>query len=599
MKRRVNNYFICYVFFLLSLNSTIAQWSDDFSSGNLIDWSGDVDKFVVNSANQLQLQAPDIEETFIYRNSTIGADSVSIGFYHLLDFSPSDNNKSTIYIGLDAIDLSVANGYYLEIGENGSDDAIKVYYLNNGSAELVATATMGAMADDPALVRIQIDILPGGLWSIRTNYSGEVSLGLELEFVEDRFSIKESQFFGLACNFSASRADKFFYDDMFVKAFEADKTPPNVSDVIVESVSSILLSFNEPVALMDAENPMRYSVDNGVGSPSKISVMGSTDQQFLLDFPTSFDPTINYRLTVNGIRDREENLMTDDFIYDFSFPIQPQLGDLLLSEILFDPFTGGEDFIEIYNISDKYLDLQFLKIRNVQKDETKQIEEALVLKPKSYLALSEDVVFLNQEYKPAPEANISTADLPSFNNDQGNVTILTVDDIVLDAFDYEEDFHFQLLDDTEGISLERVTFDSETNNSRNWQSGSESSRFATPGYQNSSTINVNQGDEMFVLSTESFSPNQDGSDDLMVLSYNLEKNGFVANISIHDAAGFKIKEISNNELLSTKGIITWDGTNEDGSIADLGIYIIVGSIFHIDGEVINLKKSTVLADFID
>jgi len=169
----------------------------------------------------------------------------------------------------------------------------------------------------------------------------------------------------------------------------------------------------------------------------------------------------------------------------------------------------------------------------------------------------------------------------------------------LDSFDYTEDLHFQLIDDTEGVSLERISFSVGTNDGRNWQSASQNTRYATPGYKNSGEITINSGDEMFIILNETFSPNQDGSEDIMILNYNLDKSGYVANIAIHDAAGFKIKELAQNEFLSTQGIITWDGTDSEGNISDLGIYIVVGQVFHTDGEVLNFKKTTVLAGFIE
>ena len=157
----------------------------------------------------------------------------------------------------------------------------------------------------------------------------------------------------------------------------------------------------------------------------------------------------------------------------------------------------------------------------------------------------------------------------------------------------------QLIDDTEGVSLERVSFDVSAEEERNWQSAAENVRFATPGYKNSSNVSIAIGELNFEVQTETFSPNQDGENDQMILTYNLDKSGFLANISVYDAAGFKIKDLSTNELLANQGIITWDGTNNDNQIADLGIYIIVGNVFHPDGESKDFKLTTVLADFID
>lgn len=598
MKSIINKITISISLILFCVHHCSAQWTNDFSAGNFAEWSGDTDVFIVNDNGELQLNAPDAGEAMLFRSSQITADTVSIGFYHQLDFSPSDNNRSTIYLALDGEDVNTARGYYIEIGENGADDALKFYYLENGSSELISTASMGAMANEPATVRIQIDIYNSGLWSVATNYSGQESTILDVEFVDDRFSLLESQFFGIKCKFSASRSDKFFYDDMFLKAFEVDKTPPQVIEASALSSNQIFIRFDEPVEASDAQNVTNYTVDNGIGNPTLVDATGGLGNEFVLQFDTDFASNIEYTLTASGINDTNENVM-ENFMFSFNVPSRPELGDLFLSEILFDPYIEGEDFLELYNISDKFIDLNGVIITNSQNEMMQVIGSGILIAPDSYLALSEDVDFLFQEYKPDSDATIVTSELPAFNNDKGNVSISTFDGITLDSFDYSEDLHFTLIDDTEGVSLERISFDVDTNDDRNWQSASQNSRYATPGYKNSGALVIDPTDDMFTMITETFSPNQDGDKDVMILSYNLDKSGFVANISVYDAAGFKMRDLSQNEFLSTQGIITWDGTDAEGNISDLGIYIVVGSVFHPDGEVFEFKTTTVLAGFID
>jgi hypothetical protein len=256
------------------------------------------------------------------------------------------------------------------------------------------------------------------------------------------------------------------------------------------------------------------------------------------------------------------------------------------------------DYIEIMNVSDKLLNLEGVKIVNADKQDESTIEGDILLEPGDIIAISEDTSSTIEDYLPTDYYLIKN-NLPAFNLDMGNVSIALPNDTILDSFDYTEDIHFALIDDTEGVSLERISFEVATNDGRNWQSASQNSRFATPGYENSGALVINPTDDMFTIATETFSPNQDGDQDVMILNYNLDKSGFVANISVYDAAGFKIQDLSRNEFLSTQGIITWDGTDADGNISDLGIYVLVGSIFHPDGEVFEFKKTTVLAGFID
>ena len=237
--------FICTTVLIIPVAN--AQWFQDFNSGDLSDWSGDVADFTINENDQLQLNASEAGESFIYRDSNINVDSISILLWHNMDFSPSDNNMSRVYLALDNNDPTSANGYFIEIGENGSDDALKFYYLENGIEELIAMGNMGAMASEPATVRIQIDIFSNGLWSISTNYDGDEFTSLEIEFLEDRFAWSQSLYFGIFCKYSASRTDKFFFDDMGIRQFEKDSTPPEVSSLEVRNSTQLAVTFSEPV----------------------------------------------------------------------------------------------------------------------------------------------------------------------------------------------------------------------------------------------------------------------------------------------------------------------------------------------------------------
>ena len=589
----------CFVAFLFALSfPCFSQWSHDFSTNDLSDWSGDVGDFIVNDNDQLQLNAAEAGNAFIYRSSDIDFDTLSIELYHMLDFAPSGSNRSRIYLAMDDQDPLNTKGYFIEIGESGSSDGLKFFYIDNGSEELIASGSMGALAAEPAIVRLSIDVFPNGLWSVKTNYEGDDFLTLEMEFMNDQFSFKESNFFGLACKFSASRVDKFFYDDLSFQPYVRDIIPPEVTNVLPINSSVLDVTFSEPVLETNAINTSNYSVNNNLGNPISIAKIGALGNQFQLEFNESFDASKEYQLTVSGISDLSDNEMVEQIV-PFLFAGEPEIGDLFLSEILFDPYVGGEDFVEIYNGSNKNIDLMGLTIRNDQKEESQTIFNSVILPSGSYVALTKDVDFLFQEYKPEQDAMITSQDLPAFNNDEGNVMLINASGIVLDSFNYNEDQHFQLIDDVEGVSLERVSFEVETNNDRNWQSAAKNVRYATPGYKNSNAVPSVSGEENFEILKESFSPNEDGNDDQMILAYNLEKSGYLANINVYDAAGFKVKELSNNELLGVQGIITWDGTNNDNQISDLGIYIIVGNAFHSDGEKLNFKLTTVLADFID
>ena len=190
-------------------------------------------------------------------------------------------------------------------------------------------------------------------------------------------------------------------------------------------------------------------------------------------------------------------------------------------------------------------------------------------------------------------------DLPSLNNDDGIVAIYNENNELLDSFGYNEDIQYALLDDVEGVSLEKLNLKAFDNSNSNWHSASRDVNYATPGYRNSNSITNIDISEEFQLEKKVFSPDGDSKDDLLILIYNLPQSGYVANISIYSAEGYLVKNLTKNELLGTEGVITWDGTNNDGIIEKMGIYIIVGDVFDTTGSKKRLKKDCVLATFID
>ena len=59
-------------------------------------------------------------------------------------FLPSSSNNSKIYLSANNSDLSlVTDGYYLQLGESGSNDAIRLFKLDNSSATEICKGTTG------------------------------------------------------------------------------------------------------------------------------------------------------------------------------------------------------------------------------------------------------------------------------------------------------------------------------------------------------------------------------------------------------------------------------------------------------------------------
>lgn len=185
--------------------------------------------------------------------------------------------------------------------------------------------------------------------------------------------------------------------------------------------------------------------------------------------------------------------------------------------------------------------------------------------------------------------------LSSMTNTRGIIVLASKGHQITDMMIYEEDMHYALLTDKKGVALERLNYDRPTLDRNNWHSAARNAGFGTPGYKNSQfTMNVDAGENIIEVYPRIFSPDNDGVDDVLNISYEMESPGFTANLTVYDSRGRHIKTLYRSELLAMRGILTWDGTTDDYQKADMGIYIIFIELFEPGGTVKTYRKTAVL-----
>jgi hypothetical protein len=322
-----------------------------------------------------------------------------------------------------------------------------------------------------------------------------------------------------------------------------------------------------------------------------------------LCFKDAFANKVLYLLSITGqVKDCLGNTADTGPSGNFALPGIIEYNDLVINEVLFNPVSGGEDFVELYNRSDKVLDLADLRIATRDEDSLKLVSICLVSNegylvfPEQYLVISTDQQVIKAHYYTSnPEGFVDIEDMPAYNDDQGYVVLLDQSLQVVDEFKYDESMHFPLLNDPEGVSLERVNYDRVTNEEGNWHSASQESGFATPAYINSQySENITSENEIYI-ENELFSPDNDGYRDQLEIAYRFADPGYVATVTVFDIAGRLQLYLMQNELLGTEGIITWDGKITGGGIAKTGMYVILIEVFNKNGEVKSYKEVCVLA----
>jgi len=382
-----------------------------------------------------------------------------------------------------------------------------------------------------------------------------------------------------------------------------DPDPPELTNAYMEGDSIVIACFNEPYDRELATIQNLFEVDKEFGNPQHIETIPPDFTKIRLTYPANFKPFTIYTLEVNPpFSDCAGNEIGEKNHTAFGIPSLADSLNLVINEVLFHPYPGGVDFVEIYNRSQKIINLEDIRIAT-RDPETWKLTAVYpvsnipyLLMPGAYVAITIDPEVVMDQY---PENNASgilkLPKMPALPANEGSVVLSTKWFEVLDEFRYDEGMHFPLLNSTVGVSLERIQSDKSTTDPANWHSAAEDIGFATPGVRNSQFVRDQYSLEPIIMDPEIFSPDNDGYNDVTQLKYHFEEPGYVADIMIFNAKGLLIRQLANNELLGTEGSFIWDGLNEVGMKAPLGIYLCFVKVFNLKGKVMAFKTTCVLA----
>jgi len=382
-----------------------------------------------------------------------------------------------------------------------------------------------------------------------------------------------------------------------VFANKPDLTGPELISVIPLSPSVLRLQFNEK---LENEIPPISSFEiDPVLDIISVSFANSSLKEITLNVETILPETL-YTIVIQNVRDCNQNVIQQYFnTYQFGLPEQPQPMDVVVNEILFNPRSTGNDFVEIVNTSSKFFNIANWSLSNIEDgvlSNTKAITtENHLLKPGAYLILTTDGNVLKGEYVNAHEESfLNMTSIPSFNDDEGSVALTDVDGNLLDNLQYTKAWHSVFINDEEGVSLERVSFTTPTQESQNWKSASSVVGYATPGYLNSNAREQTLSDEAVTVEPKSFVP-IDGQPNFTQIQFKFDQGGYVANLKIFDSQAHLIKQLANSEVLGTEGFFRWDGDRDDGNKARVGYYMVQLEVFNSNGDVQVFRKPVVIA----
>ncbi len=369
--------------------------------------------------------------------------------------------------------------------------------------------------------------------------------------------------------------------------------------------STFILYFSQLMDTITLNTLQAYEVDHGVGSPVNIKTDTPVSDQVTLHFDYIFQKRMIYTLKVKDLITNCVGvpLPSTQFVR-LGVPEEVQFNDLVINEILFNPLAGGEDYVEIYNRSDKIIGLSEIRLASIKStfpnpDDTviKPITEACRLCfPGDYILLSKDVeIIQNQYYTDNPEGHITMRSFPSYNNDEGRVAIIGATEEIVDYFHYQEEMHHPLLNTVDGVSLERIHYDRPADDLSNWHSAAAQVGYGTPGYKNSQFLSTVFHEDPIHLEPDIIFPdNAYGDLGNLGIHYQFNQPGNIANVLIFDTRGYLVRDLVQNEILGTRGLFSWDGTDDRNLLAAPGIYIVLVEVFNLRGGVQKYKDVVVV-----
>ena len=382
------------------------------------------------------------------------------------------------------------------------------------------------------------------------------------------------------------------------KSIVRDRKPPVLMQAYPLNANTVRLTFDEPIDSTTQLAVSRYTVAGNSGA-NGIQLMPPFYNEVRVSFADAFLPQSTYRIVVNEVQDCAGNKIAEQDFADFGLPDTAQPGDIVINEVLFNPRSSGVDFIELYNTGNRILDLKQFFVGNTGENysllESYAISDSgFIVLPGNYVVITSNAGSVQRDYYTPNPLNMVNCKMPSFPNDKGTCVIHDKFLTRYDQLSYTDDMHFALLDNTDGVSLERIHPFRATGDKTNWTSASASAGFATPTYKNSQYADGSAAHSLLGVSPEVFSPDNDGYNDVIQFSYQLAESGYTGNLTIFDSHGREVTSLMRNSILGTSGTVSWDGTDDKNTKASIGIYTVWFEVFNLKGDVQRSKRSFVL-----
>lgn len=250
----------------------------------------------------------------------------------------------------------------------------------------------------------------------------------------------------------------------------------------------------------------------------------------------------------------------------WALPVAAQ--NVVISEVMYRPGPEHTEWIEIYNAGVEPVDLQGWRLGDDADPTGRPItDRRVMLRPNVYMALGPKDANFSKYPKPRRILRMREG-FPRLNNHEDSVTLMDSTGRRRDHIHYTSSWGGERT-----VSLERINPRRSGNNERNWGS-SNAEAGGTPGQPNSISRQTNPAKITWILDPNPFSPNGDGIDDIVLITWKLPVAAAKIKLQVLNPKEQPVRTLLNNTTSKAEQSTLWDGRNREGQTVAPGVYLL-------------------------
>lgn len=453
-----------------------AQFSDDFSDSSWqtpVPWLGDTLLFTTQQG-KLRLNAPASSGSAQLFTANSAQENAQFSGYVELQFNPSSANYLDYYLIADRDSLHLPlNGLFLRFGH--TNDELSLFKQQGLLKAKVIDGPDGMFNYNLNRCLFQINRDSSGRWTLLADStaSGQhwFSLGDWLD--SSRYN---AQFSGLRCIYSATRSDKFLFDDLQAsgQAWQ-DRAPPTVISHKIVPPYAIEIEFDEAIDSLSTAAQFINSNNN----LAALELIKLDENRYSLEFGQPFQTDSSYTIQLVQISDVAGNRLDTNLLVRWHDPLY---GEIIINEVMADPLPevglAAYEYVELYNRSPIALNLADYVWSDAG---TQNGLPAYTMPPYSYVILcpsAAQAAFL------LFGTALGIDNWPSLNNDADQLKLHSKNGRLIDSLSYASSWWKDAEKAQGGWSLERIDSGQFCLTQENW-SASNAAAGGTPGSLNS------------------------------------------------------------------------------------------------------------------